>query len=84
MAIKNSKSDDSERLSQEQLRKKRGDLRTEYETKIANTLSEVQRKKYAELKGKPFDLQSMYQPQPAGDGNRPDQKDDEKKDEKMK
>lgn len=42
MAIKNSKSNDSERLSQEQIRKKRADLRTEYEAKIANTLTDNQ------------------------------------------
>ncbi len=36
MAIKNSKSNDSERLSQEQMRKKRRELRAEYESKIAN------------------------------------------------
>ncbi len=80
MAIKNSKSNDSERLSREQLGKKRQDLRAEYETKIADTLTDDQRKKFAELKGKPFDLRSMYQSQPAAVQS--DQKNDAKQSDK--
>jgi beta-lactamase regulating signal transducer with metallopeptidase domain len=80
MAIKNSKSNDSERLSREQLGKKRLDLRAEYETKIADTLTDDQRKKFAELKGKPFDLRSMYQSQPAAVQS--DQKNDAKQSDK--